>query len=178
MIHAHKFDNVLWSVPPDVIFALIQLSFKLHSREATRHHSVADLVFTSSKKSSTGFTWQPWPADNNGSFHRKAWLLPFPDYNRLCCLSETTLRLTIQCSVNPVGSVRCLVCGFSMLVTSGARQTYIWMFDRLTVARCSVSNQQFINWSVLAESLFALLSEFEIGDWTVKLSIGFFFIIR
>ena len=91
MIHAHKFDNVLWSVPPDVIFALIQLSFKLHSREATRHHSVADLVFTSSKKPSTGFTWQPWPSYNNGSFHRKVWLLPFPDYNRQCCLSETWL---------------------------------------------------------------------------------------
>ena len=53
--------------------------------------------------------------------------------------------------------------------TSGARQTYIWMFDRLTVARCSVSNQQFINWSVMAESLFALLSEFEIGDWSEQL---------
>ena len=52
---------------------------------------------------------------------------------------------------------------------SGARQTYIWMFDRLTVASCSVSNQQFINWSVMAESLFALLSEFEIGDWSGQL---------
>ena len=56
-----------------------------------------------------------------------------------------------------------------MPVTTGARQTYIWMFDRLTVARCSVSNQQFINWSVMAESLFALLSEFEIGDWSEQL---------
>jgi len=43
------------------------------------------------------------------------------------------------------------------------------MFDRLTVASCSVSNQQFINWSVMAESLFALLSEFEIGDWSGQL---------
>ena len=76
-----------------------------------------------------------------------------------------TLRLTNQCSVNPVGSI----CGFSMPVTNGARQTYIWIFDRLTVARCSVSNQQFINWSVMAESLFALLSEFEIGDWSGQL---------
>ena len=56
-----------------------------------------------------------------------------------------------------------------MPVTTGARQTYIWMFDRLTVARCSVSNQQFINWSVMAESLFALLSEFEMGDWSEQL---------
>ena len=80
-------------------------------------------------------------------------------------ISQIISVFFMRAYLNPVGSV----CGFSMPVTSGARQTYIWMFDRLTVARCSVSNQQFINWSVMAESLLALLSEFEIGDWSEQL---------